>query len=131
MSRFVRASSERGQAAVLLVGILCAVLIGAAVLGLLATGVGAQGRQQRAADLGALAAARTMHELYPRLFEPALIDRVPNPRHLERAAYLAAARGGGRRSRGRTAPRPPPWTSLRRTRSPRCSSASPSARRSP
>jgi hypothetical protein len=95
MNRFVRASAERGQAAVLLVGILCAVLIGAAVLGLLATGVGAQGRQQRAADLGALAAARAMHDLYPRLFEPAQIDGVPNPRHLERAAYLAAARRKG------------------------------------
>jgi soluble lytic murein transglycosylase-like protein len=83
---------ERGQAAVLLVGALCAVLFGAAVLGLLAGAVGAQGRQQRAADLGALAAARTMHRLHPRLFEPPLIDGVPNPRHLERAAYLAAAR---------------------------------------
>lgn len=84
-----------GQAAVLLVGILCAVLLGAAVLGLLAAGVGAQGRQQRSADLGALAAARRMHDLHPRLFEPALIDGVPNPRRLERAAYLAAAREAG------------------------------------
>ena len=84
-----------GQAAVLLVGILCAVLLGAAVLGLLAAGVGAHGRQQRAADLGALAAARRMHDLHPRLFEPALIDGLPNPSHLERAAYLAAAREAG------------------------------------
>jgi hypothetical protein len=86
---------ERGQAAVLLVGVLCAVLFGAAVLGLFAGVIGAHGRQQRAADLGALAAARTMHNLYPRLFEPAVIDGVPNPRHLERDAYLAQARQTG------------------------------------
>jgi hypothetical protein len=88
-------SGERGQAAVLLVAILCAVLFAAVVLGLLASGVGAHGREQRAADLGALAAARTMHELLPRLFEPALIDGMPNPRHLDRAAYLAAAARDG------------------------------------
>jgi hypothetical protein len=80
-----------GQAAFLVVAILCAVLLGAGVLGLLAAGVGAHGRQQRAADLGALAAVRTMHDLMPRLFEPAEIDGAANPRHLERAAYLAAA----------------------------------------
>lgn len=88
--------SEHGQAAVLLVGILCAVLFGAMVLGLLAGGVGAKGRQQRAADLGALAAARVMHDLYPRLFEPPLLpDGTPNSRRLERAAYLSAARERG------------------------------------
>jgi hypothetical protein len=81
-----------GQAAVLVVGILCAVLFGAMVLGLLASGVGAQGRQQRAADLGALAAARMMHDRYPRLFEPAVLsDGSPNSQHLERTAYLAEA----------------------------------------
>ena len=43
---------------------------------------------QRAADLAALAGARAMHAAYPRLFEPAVIDGVANPRHLEKAAYL-------------------------------------------
>jgi transglycosylase-like protein with SLT domain/D-alanyl-D-alanine carboxypeptidase-like protein len=95
MRRRAGLRDERGQAAVLLVGVLCAVLFGAAILGLLAAGVGARGRQQRAADLGALAAARTMHGLQPRLFEPAVIDGVPNPRHLERAAYLDAAQRSG------------------------------------
>lgn len=81
-----------GQATVLLVGILCAVLFGALVLGVLARGVEAQGRQQRAADLGALAAARVMHDQYSRLFEPAVLpDGTVNPRHLERATYLAEA----------------------------------------
>lgn len=91
-SAWRRPACERGQAALLLVALLCALLVGAAVLGLLARGLGAHGEQQRAADLAALAAARTMHDRYPRLFEPPLIDRVPNPRHLERADYLQAAR---------------------------------------
>jgi hypothetical protein len=89
--------AQDGQATVLLVGILCAVLFGAMVLGLLASGVGAHGRQQRAADRGALAAAQLMHDLYPRLFEPVLLpDGTTNPRHLARSAYLAEAidRGG-------------------------------------
>jgi soluble lytic murein transglycosylase-like protein len=83
---------ESGQALVLLVGVLCAVLVGACVLGALARAIGTRGRQQRAADLGALAGARTMRDLFPRLFVPAAIDGRPNPRHLERAAYLAAGR---------------------------------------
>jgi hypothetical protein len=92
----IDAAAQDGQATVLLVGILCAVLFGAMVLALMAGGVGARGRQQRAADLGALAAARVMHDLHPRLFEPPfLADGAPNPRHLERAAYLAQARERG------------------------------------
>jgi hypothetical protein len=47
---------------------------------------------QRAVDLAALAGARAMHEANPRLFEPATIGGVPNPRHLTRDAYLALAR---------------------------------------
>jgi hypothetical protein len=76
----------------LLVGVLCAVLVGAAVLGSLARGIGMHGERQRAADLSALAGARAMQDAYPRLFEPAVIDGVPNPRHLERTAYLALGR---------------------------------------
>ncbi len=79
-----------------MVGILGAVLLGALVLALLAAGVHARAGQQRAADLGALAAAGVMHELHPRLFEPAVLaDGTPNPRHLERVSYLARARERG------------------------------------
>jgi hypothetical protein len=90
-----RAGGERGQALVLIVGALAVVLIGAALLGQLARAVGAHGGEQRAADLGALAAARTMRDLYPRLFEPEAIDGRPNPRHLDRVDYLAAGRARG------------------------------------
>jgi soluble lytic murein transglycosylase-like protein len=84
--------SESGQALLLLVAILCAVLAGAIILGKLARAFGARGEQQRAADLGALAGARAMRELHPRLFVPAVVDGVPNPQHIERAAYLEAGR---------------------------------------
>jgi soluble lytic murein transglycosylase-like protein len=62
-------NGERGQAGLLLLGVLLAALVGAFVLGGLARGVGAHGAQQRAADLAALAGAKAMHVAYPRLFE--------------------------------------------------------------
>jgi soluble lytic murein transglycosylase-like protein len=81
--------SERGQASMLLLGLLVAIVLGAIVLGGIARGVGARGDLQGAADLAALSAARAMHDAYPRVFEPPVIARAANPRHLERAAYLA------------------------------------------
>src|SRR3954470_19756129 len=88
---------EGGQVLVLLVGALVAVLVGVFVLGAVARGVGRQGEAQRAADLGALAGARAMHAAYPRLFEPAVLNGAPNPRHLEKAAYVALARAAALR----------------------------------
>jgi Transglycosylase SLT domain/D-alanyl-D-alanine carboxypeptidase len=82
---------QHGQAALLLVGLLLAVCIGAVVLGGIARGVGARGDLQQAADLAALAAARAMHDAYPRVFEPAVRDGIRNAHHLERAEYLALA----------------------------------------
>ena len=79
----------------MLVGVLAAVLVGAFVLGAIAAGVGVQGRDQRAADLGALAGARAMRAVYYRLFEPAAIGGVPNPRHMTRAEYLRRGRAAG------------------------------------
>lgn len=85
-------AGERGQALLLLVAALCAALIAAFVLGGIARGLGSQGRDQQAADLAALAGARSMRASYDRLFEPAFAGGAPNPRHLDRSAYLAAAR---------------------------------------
>jgi hypothetical protein len=87
----------RGQASVLLVGGLMAVLVGAFVLGAVARGVGRRGETQRAADLAALAGARAMHAAYPRLFEPVILRRRPNPRHLDRDDYLALGRDAAQR----------------------------------
>src|SRR5204863_4052986 len=71
---------ERGQAAILLVGVLLAVVVGGLFLGVYARAVGVRGDQQRAADLAALAGARAMREAYPRVFDP-------GPGRLSRAAY--------------------------------------------
>lgn len=92
MSGADRTSAERGQAAVLLVALLTALMVGAVMLGGVGQGFGVLGASQRAADLAALAAGRAMHAAQPRLFEPVTIDGIPNPAHLERAAYLALAR---------------------------------------
>src|SRR5215207_4068840 len=83
---------ERGQIAVLLIGGLLAVAVGGLVLGAFARGLGTREAAQRAADLGALGGARAMHEAYWRLFEPPLSGGLPNPRHLEKGAYLALGR---------------------------------------
>jgi soluble lytic murein transglycosylase-like protein len=83
---------ERGQAAILLAGGLAGVLVGALVLGAVAAAVRGEGQAQRAADLGALAGARAMLGAFPRLFEPATVGGLPNPRHLERAEYVALGR---------------------------------------
>jgi hypothetical protein len=90
-------ASTRGQATILLVAGLAAVLVGALVLGAVARGVAREAGAQRAADLGALAGARVMYDAYPRLFEPASIDGRANPRHLARDGYLALARAAAER----------------------------------
>ena len=88
---------ERGQASLLLVAGLAAVLVGVVVLGVVARGVAREAAAQRAADLAALAGARAMHGSYARLFEPAVLDGRPNARHLARDAYLALGRAAAER----------------------------------
>jgi len=75
------------------VGLLMAVVAGGLVLGGVAEGLGAQGDQQRAADLASLAGARSMHGRYSGLFEPAFLGGRANPAHVVLAEYKAAARG--------------------------------------
>jgi hypothetical protein len=87
-----RALEARGQVAVLLVGGLLAVGLGALVLGAVAAALGTRDSAQRAADLAALAGARAMRESFERLFEPTRIRGRPNPRHLEKEAYVALGR---------------------------------------
>src|SRR5919201_3914730 len=88
-----RTDSERGQALVLLPA--------AALLLMLAVGVFAdfgralleRGRYQRASDLAAVSAARSMRDDFARLFAPPLDARGhPNPVHLEKYRYLERAR---------------------------------------
>ena len=86
------APNESGQATILLLGVVLAVVLGALVLGAVARGIGAQSDEQRAADLAALAGARAMHDAYGGLFEPARLGGRANRAHLERAAYLERGR---------------------------------------
>jgi hypothetical protein len=93
----LKRGSEGGQAALLLIGLLLAACIGAVVLGGIARAIGARGDLQQAADLGALAAARAMHDAYPRVFEPTTRDG----QHLERDEYLRLATRAAKRTASR------------------------------
>jgi hypothetical protein len=85
--------SERGQGLVLLLGALFGLVFGLGVLGAFGKALLGKGRHQRAADLAAVSAARSMRDDFTRLFEPAFDKRgQANPRHLEKREYLARAR---------------------------------------
>jgi Transglycosylase SLT domain/D-alanyl-D-alanine carboxypeptidase len=91
-------NGEAGQASLLLLGVVAALLAGLVVLFAFGQALGAKGRHQRAADLAAISAAQVMRANYGRLFEPPLLPNgLPNPRHLSNAAYLALARAAARR----------------------------------
>ncbi len=101
--RRLRWAASAGQASVLLVGGLAAVLVGAFVFAAVGRGAAREGAAQRAADLAALAGARAMHDAYGRLFEPVMLDHRANPQYLEKAQYLAlgrAAAAGTARANG-------------------------------
>lgn len=84
---------EEGQALPLALGGAFALVAAALALVAIAGAVAGKGRVQRAADLAAISAARSMRDDLPRLLSPPdLPNGLPNPRHLEKAAYLARAR---------------------------------------
>jgi D-alanyl-D-alanine carboxypeptidase/Putative Flp pilus-assembly TadE/G-like len=89
---------QAGQAALLFLGVLAALLAGTLILFGFGQALGTRGKHQRAADLAAVSGAQVMLREYPRLFEPAFLESgVPNPRHLSYAAYLALARAAAQR----------------------------------
>jgi hypothetical protein len=98
-----RLLAETGQALPLVLGSLTALIACALVLVAFGGAVTGASRAQRAADLSALSAARSMRDDFDRLFAPA---RLPNgqlnPTHLGKAEYLeraaAAAREAGDRN---------------------------------
>ncbi|HXR32056.1 MAG TPA: D-alanyl-D-alanine carboxypeptidase family protein [Solirubrobacterales bacterium] len=84
---------EQGQALPLALGGTLALLAAALALVAIAGAVTGKGRAQRVADLVAISAARSMRDDLQRLLSPPrLPDGSPNPRHLEKATYLARAR---------------------------------------
>jgi hypothetical protein len=84
---------ESGQALILALGGAFVILAGAAALVAIAGAVTGKGRAQRAADLVAISAARSMRDDLPRLLAPpTLPNGLPNPAHMEKVVYLARAR---------------------------------------
>jgi hypothetical protein len=83
---------ERGQALILALGGIFVLLGGALALVAIAGAVTGKGRVQRAADLAAISAARSMRDDLPRLLSPpTLPGGLPNPAHIDKLAYLARA----------------------------------------
>jgi soluble lytic murein transglycosylase-like protein len=88
-----RRRGEDGQALVLALGGSFAVIAGALALVAIAGAVTGKGRVQRAADLAAISAARSMRDDLPRLLSPpTLPNGLPNPAHMGKATYLLRAR---------------------------------------
>lgn len=84
---------EGGQALPLALGGGLALIAAALALVAIAGAVTGKGRAQRAADLAAISAARSMRDDLSRLLSPATLPNgLPNPRHLQKASYFARAR---------------------------------------
>jgi hypothetical protein len=84
---------RRGQALPAVVGGAAILLIAALATVSIAGALSGKGRLQRAADLAALSAARSMRDDLPGLTAPPrLPGGAPNPAHIDRSAYLARAR---------------------------------------
>src|SRR4051794_29974239 len=89
---FMRAREEAGQALILALGGALALIAGGLALVAIAGAVTGKGRAQRAADLVAISAVRSMRDDLPHLLSPPrLADGRPNPNHLEKGRYLARA----------------------------------------
>jgi hypothetical protein len=84
---------EDGQALILALGGALALVAAALALVAIAGAGSGKGRAQRAADMVAISAVRSMRDDLPRLLSPTrLADGRPNPRHIDKSAYLARAR---------------------------------------
>jgi hypothetical protein len=88
-----RVRSESGQALILALGGSLTLIAAALALVAIAGAVTGKGRAQRAADLVAISAVRSMRDDLPRLLSPPrLPDGRSNPEHIDKALYLARAR---------------------------------------
>ena len=84
---------EDGQALLLALGGAFALIAAALALVAIAGAVTGKGRAQRAADLAAISAARSMRDDLPRLLAPPVLPSgLPNPGHMEKVEYLVLAR---------------------------------------
>jgi soluble lytic murein transglycosylase-like protein len=84
--------SQAGQALPLVLALALAIVVAGAVVAMLGVAATAGGRLQRAADLAAVSAARSMRDDHARLFLPARLPAgAPNPRHLTEDEYRRRA----------------------------------------
>jgi Transglycosylase SLT domain/D-alanyl-D-alanine carboxypeptidase len=85
--------ARRGQALPALLGAGLILILAAMALAAIGGAATGRGRVQRAADLAALSAVRSMRDDIPRLLASARQPNgAPNPRHLSRGDYLSRAR---------------------------------------
>lgn len=92
MPPFEAARREGGQALPMALGACFVLIVGALALVAISGAVTGKGRVQRAADLAAISAARSMRDDLPRLLSPpTLPNGLPNPVHMGKATYLARA----------------------------------------
>jgi hypothetical protein len=90
---------QAGQVLPAVVGACAVLLIAALAMVSIAGALTGKGRLQRAADLAALSAARSMRDDMPRLTTPPrLPDGSPNPAHIDQSTYLARARDAALRA---------------------------------
>ncbi len=88
-----RLRSARGQATPLVLGGVFALVLGAVALVAISGAVTGKANAQRAADLSALSAVRSMKDDLPRLLAPPrLPNGLPNPAHMPKPVYLSRAR---------------------------------------
>jgi hypothetical protein len=89
----MRLRDESGQALILALGGALGLIAAALALVAIAGAVTGKGRVQRAADLVAISAARSMRDdLGSLLAPPRLANGTPNPEHMAKAVYLVRAR---------------------------------------
>ncbi|MGZ8666823.1 MAG: transglycosylase SLT domain-containing protein [Solirubrobacterales bacterium] len=92
-------AARDGQALPLAIGGIAAVLAVTMALVAIAGALTGKARAQRAADLSAVSAARSMRDDLPRLLSPrTLPGGIPNPAHLSKRRYLARARAAARQA---------------------------------
>jgi hypothetical protein len=92
----VRARDEAGQALILALGGALTLIAAALALVAIAGAVTGKGRAQRAADLVAISAVRSMKDDLPRLLAPPRrADGAPTPARIAKAVYLSRARAAG------------------------------------
>lgn len=91
--RRAQLAGEGGQATPLVLGAVFVLVAGAVVAVAIAGAITGKGQAQRAADLAALSAVRSMKDDLPRLLAPpTLPNGLPNPEHMPKPVYLARAR---------------------------------------